>query len=188
MQRKQCRRYNDPGHAHELTFSCYRRLPMLGRDRTRLWLIQEIDQARLMTSFDLWAYVIMPEHAHVLLYPRKATYNVSKILWRIKRPIGLRAIAYLRRRAPDWLRRHLTVQRADGSVERFFWQPGGGHDRNAVELSTVRAMIDYIHLNPVRRGLVERPEDWEWSSARWYAGIRPVHLEIDPTLPRESDT
>jgi hypothetical protein len=44
--------------------------------------------------------------------------------------------------------------------------------------------IDPMHLNPVRRGLVERPEDWEWSSARWYAGIRPVPLEIDSTLPR----
>ena len=44
-------------------------------------------------------------------------------------------------------------------------------------------MIDYIHLNPVRRGLVERPEDWKWSSFPWYAGVRPVPLEIDPTLP-----
>ncbi len=39
--------------------------------------------------------------------------------------------------------------------------------------------IDYIHANPVRRGLVARAEDWEWSSARWYAGLRPVKLEMD---------
>jgi putative transposase len=52
-----------------------------------------------------------------------------------------------------------------------------------VEPETARLIIDYIHLNPVRRGLVERPEDWAWSSARWYAGLRPVPLEMDPTLP-----
>jgi putative transposase len=39
-------------------------------------------------------------------------------------------------------------------------------------------MIDYIHANPVRRGLVTRAEDWEWSSARWYAGLLPVRLEM----------
>jgi putative transposase len=40
-------------------------------------------------------------------------------------------------------------------------------------------MIDAIHANPVRRGLVARAEDWEWSSARWYAGLRLVKLEMD---------
>ena len=38
-------------------------------------------------------------------------------------------------------------------------------------------MIDYLHANPVRRGLVARAEDWEWPSARWYAGLRPVKLQ-----------
>jgi hypothetical protein len=40
-------------------------------------------------------------------------------------------------------------------------------------------MIDYLHTNPVRRGLVAKAEDWEWSSARWYAGMRPVKIEMD---------
>jgi hypothetical protein len=45
-----------------------------------------------------------------------------------------------------------------------------------------RRAIDYIHANPVRRGLVEKAEDWEWSSARWYAGIRPVKIEMDSSV------
>src|SRR5262249_48785979 len=60
-----------------------------------------------------------------------------------------------------------------------FWQPGGGYDRNITSAAALRAVIDYIHANPVRRGLVARAEDWEWSSARWYAGLRPVKLEMD---------
>ncbi len=55
-----------------------------------------------------------------------------------------------------------------------------GHFESTID-STLR---DYIHLDPVRRGFVERPEDWIWPSARWYAGLRPVALEIDPFLPR----
>jgi hypothetical protein len=48
-------------------------------------------------------------------------------------------------------------------------------------------MIDSIHGNPVRRGLVACCEDWEWSSARWYDGIRPVPIGMDATLPIKHD-
>jgi hypothetical protein len=46
-------------------------------------------------------------------------------------------------------------------------------------------MVDSIHGNPARRGLVARPEDWQWSIARWYAGIRPVRIEISQHAPRK---
>jgi len=50
---------------------------------------------------------------------------------------------------------------------------------------TLRAMIEYIHTNPGRRGLVASIVDWEWSSARWYAGIRPVKIEMDAQVLSE---
>jgi hypothetical protein len=87
--------------------------------------------------------------------------------------------------APDWLPR---IRVREGSrVRHRFWQPGGGYDRNIAGGSTLRHVMDYIHANPVRRGLVERPEDWEWSSARWYAGIHPSLIEMDRTLPADLD-
>ena len=46
-------------------------------------------------------------------------------------------------------------------------------------------MIDYIPANPVRRGLAAKAEEWEWSSARWYAGLRPVKIEMDDTITTE---
>jgi putative transposase len=46
MHRKKLQHFNLPGHAHELTFSCYRRLPLLSRDRTRQWMIEAIESAR----------------------------------------------------------------------------------------------------------------------------------------------
>lgn len=48
----------------------------------------------------------------------------------------------------------------------LFWQRGGGYDRNVRGEDALREKIGYIHANPVRRGLVERAEDWVWSSAR----------------------
>ena len=60
-----------------------------------------------------------------------------------------------------------------------FWQPGGGYDRDIARTATLRSMIEYLHANPVRRGLVAKVENWEWSSARWYAGMRPAPIAID---------
>ena len=99
----------------------------------------------------------------------------------IKEAVARKAIAYLREHAPSWLPR-ITV-REGKRVRHRFWQPGGGFARNAVEFSTVHQMINYIHANPVRRGLVASAEDWQWSSARWYAGIQGVPIEVDRTIP-----
>ena len=62
-----------------------------------------------------------------------------------------------------------------------FWQRGGGYDRNVTEPSTLEKMMEYIHLNPVRRGLVEQATDWKWSSANWYvSGKGPLPLDQIP--------
>ncbi len=53
----------------------------------------------------------------------------------------------------------------------------------ATVLATIHAMIEYIHNNLVRRGLVDRATDWEWSSARWYAEMLLVRIQMDRTLP-----
>ena len=58
-RRKPCKRYNDPGHAHALTFSCFKRQSFLSKDGSRKWLIEAIDRARFKHRFHIWAYVIM---------------------------------------------------------------------------------------------------------------------------------
>ena len=184
--RKTRQRYNEPGQARELTFSCYHGYQFLKRDRTRLWFLEELESARRKWPFDLWAYVLMPEHAHLLIRPRGVKLEVGRIAGQIKESVARQAIAYIETNAPQWLPR-ITV-REGKRMRRRFWQPGGGYDRNVIEPSTAHEMINYLHGNPVRRGLVAVAEDWEWSSARWYAGVRPVRIEIDPTAPHTHET
>ena len=172
---------NTPGHAHELTFSCYKRFRFMQVDRTCQWLAQSIDDARTRFSFDLWAYVFMPEHVHLIVHPRDIDYDIAEIRRAIKSPVGRKGIEYLQANAPDWVPR-ITRTRGKKS-ERLCWQSNGGYDRNVVEPQTLLRMIDYIHLNPVRRGLVERPEDWQWSSAAWYLRGGRVPVAIDPIPP-----
>jgi putative transposase len=172
---------NEPGHAHEFTFSCFHRYPFLKAERTCQWLAEEINAARTELNFRLWAYVFMPDHVHLLVWPRQEVYEVAAILKAIKEPVGRKAIAYLRREAPEWITR-VTVKRGKRE-ECHFWQPGGGYDRNVTEVKTLLAMIEYIHNNPVRKGLVERPELWKWSSAAWFLGGEPNSLRPDPIPP-----
>ena len=67
----------------------------------------------------------------------------------------------------------------NGDVHYRFWQRGGGYDRNVHEPATAFKQIEYMHNNPVRRGLCMKPEDWIWSGAADYAGIRIGPLRLD---------
>src|SRR6266436_2334330 len=170
--------YDIPGHAHELTFSCYRRYPFLRAERTCVWLVEAIQEARAELGFSLWAYVFMPEHIHLVVMPSITGGRIRAILQAIKEPVGRKAISYLVEHAPHWLPR--LTRRRGRRVERLFWQSGGGYDRNITEPATLWQVVEYVHLNPVRRGLVARAEEWRWSSARWYAGKGQGDLAVDP--------
>ena len=81
---------NTPGHAHELTFSCYHRFQFLKAERTCQWLADAINAARTKCNISLWAYVFMPDHVHLLIYPNEPDYNISAILKAIKQPVHRR--------------------------------------------------------------------------------------------------
>jgi REP element-mobilizing transposase RayT len=81
------RSYNEPGHAHELTFTCFHRYRFLATERTCGWLAEAIEEARVDKDFALWAFVFMPEHAHLIVWPRQVVYEISDILKAIKIPL-----------------------------------------------------------------------------------------------------
>ena len=184
IRRKTCKRYCDPGHAHALIFSCFQRRPFLSKNRSRQWLIDAIDAARNKHRFHVWAYVIMPEHAHLLLRPVESVYDISDILSSIKQSVAKRLVLYVKRQAPTFLR-WMQDRQPNGKIHYRFWQRGGGYDRNIVESKTAFQQIEYIHNNPVRRGICAKPEDWLWSSAADYLGLRNGPLRIDrQSLPQ----
>ncbi len=175
--RKTIRHYNIPYHAHFLTFSCFQQLSLFSRERTKRWLIEAIVSAKEKYKYALWAYVIMPEHVHLLVYPMLEKYNISLFLKTIKQSVARKAKHYLKENNPDWLNK-LTVKRGPKNVFRF-WQTGPGYDRNINSENELFEKIHYIHNNPVRRGIVLTPKQWKWSSASWYDGERDVMLPID---------
>ena len=107
----------------------------------------------------------MPEHVHLLVRTGTVELTVPKILMSIKRPVATRALRYWREQ--------------DMEVPPSFWQPGGGHDRNIFSLDEFGEKIEYIHRNPVTRGLVEHPEDWAWSSYRAWKKLETQWATVD---------
>ena len=175
--RNRCKRYDIPGQAHYLTFSCFRRQPFLRGDRARGWLAEAIEQARLARPFALWAYVFMPEHVHLLVLPAPDV-TVSAILKAIKQPVAVKALEFVRREAPDFLSR-MAHARPNGEVSHRFWQRGGGYDRNLWTPTEIHEKIRYIHANPVRRGLAESPGEWKWPSWRAWENTEERFIALD---------
>ena len=165
IHRKTCKRYNDAWHAHALTFSCFQKRPLLELPVAGELFIRSLDAARHQHDFDIWAYVVMPEHVHLLICPRQEEYSISATLLGIKRPASFH------------------IRETIGGELPHFWMPGGGYDRNLRTPKAIHNEMDYIHNNPVRRELCGEPEDWAFSSARYWASGDPVPLAMDHTVP-----
>lgn len=175
--RKRVRHYEENGHLHELTFSCYRRLPLLTNDDRRHLLAEHLAKACRSEDFGLLAFVFMPEHVHLLVHPLGPEAKVSRLLGRTKQPTS-KAIKQILIESNAPLIDQLTVCERPGKHCFRFWQEGPGFDRNLFSPAAMESSIDYIHTNPVRRGLCKRATDWKWSSARFY-----IDDVVDSDLP-----
>ena len=126
----------------------------------------------------------MPEHVHLLLRPHDGV-AISGILSAIKQPVAKRAVLWAKREAPAVLE-VMADRQPNGECSYRFWQRGGGYDRNLWTPADIHEKINYIHRNPLRRGFVERVEDWRWSSWHtWECGkndLLPIDRETIPAL------
>jgi putative transposase len=167
------KRYYGQGHLHFLTFSCYRRLPLLGTARARNVFVSALTKIRERYHFLLIGYVVMPEHVHLLISetPKCTPSLVLKVL---KQRVS-RDLRKQRRRAP---REQMSLAFKEGEAELpRFWQPRF-YDFNLYSAKKKREKLEYMHANPVKRGLVRNPSDWRWSSFLSYekgeGGLVPI--------------
>ena len=178
--RKTVRHFHEVGHLHELTFSCYRRMPLLTNDLWREKLARCIEAAGEEAAMELVGFVFMPEHVHLLVYPRSPNPSISRYLARLKQPFS-RQIKDILAEQGSRLLPTLTVLERPGKTCFRFWQEGPGFDRNLFSSDAITASLEYIHNNPVKRGLCRRVVDWKWSSARYYLDVPPQSQH--PDLP-----
>jgi len=143
-------RFQESGHSHFVTFSCYDRRPYFRDPDGCDLFLQCLEDMRRNFEMCVYGYIVMPEHVHLLLSEPPQAKLAD-------------AMHYLQLSLAKRLRR-------DGS----FWQKRY-HDRNVRDYREFTIKLRYLHRNPVKRGLVQSALDWKWSSYRHYA-LREVGL------------
>jgi len=155
------------------------RLPVFRTDTIKTIACQALDEARNSGEFLIFAYVIMLDHMHLLTDCPTTSADVLRYM---KGITGQRVIDYLKDqkyesslaklRHQDWKREH----------KYSLWQ----EEKNVFSIfseAVFMEKVNYIHLNPVRAGLVERAIDYRWSSGRiwqgWAAEDEPLRMDID---------
>jgi putative transposase len=149
-------RHQQSGRFHFVTFSCYRRQPLLARDEAYSVFENQLETVRRSYKFAIAGYVLMPEHVHLLISePRVSSLSV--------------ALQVLKQQ---------TSKKLNKPNERQFWQRRY-YDFNVWNQAKTLEKLKYMHRNPVTRGLVAKPEDWQWSSFRHYAIGEAGTVEIE---------
>ena len=146
------KRYQQEGDDHFITFSCHGRRPYLCTPSAKDIFLDSLELTRRRYQFEVLGYVVMPEHVHILL-SEPAEDLLSKALQSLKLSVSKRL------------------------NQRPFWQPRY-YDFNVFTHNKRVEKLKYMHRNPVTRGLVERPEDWPWSTYRHYLLDQPVPVKI----------
>lgn len=165
------RRYFHPGQLQFITSSIYRRAPVFANDCLRREFVEVLDELRSEMHFLLIGWALMPEHFHLLIKPEPADAT-SLILQRLKDRTARRILRTLRQHPESaWCgkmlsRFHLPSNVHDESHyrvwQRRFYPFNVYSERKRLE------KLNYMHNNPIQRGLADSPEQWPWSSWRFY--------------------
>ena len=177
---KRMKRIEGRRHGRFLNFSCFQNRAFLKSERAKAWLIASVQLAMDKHEVDLWAYVIMPTHVHLMVFPRRVETLMSRFVSTLKQSVSKRALAWVEKNTPFFLPQMADVA-PNGEITHRFWQRGPGFDRNLWSPKAIRNGIKYIHMNPVVDKLCKHPHEWPWSSAGWYRDRTPGPLPV--TIP-----
>ena len=185
------KRFQHSGQSHFVTFCCYHRRRLLATDESRRIFESALERVRRRFKLYVYGYVVMPEHVHLLLSEPQWDRSSDRIDPLKPKdglngpPVGLDGppVGLLSEPQPDTLADVLkslkqgVARRVIGDAEHF-WQKRY-YDFNVRNYPQFVEKLRYIHRNPVKAGLCERPEDWEWSSFRHYATGCEGRVEIE---------
>ncbi len=151
------------------------RLPVFRTDAIKIVTCNALNEARNSGGFAIYAYVIMPDHLHAIT---DAVLKPSRVLQYVNGIISRRIIDHLKEHRHDASLRKLRRESGTRRHQYSLWE----HHSNVSQIfseAMFMQKVNYIHQNPVRAGLVERAEDYRWSSARIW---KRCPLEDEPLV------
>ena len=159
---------DDRLYCHFVTFSCHRRRRLLDEDQPKRILLGQLNDQLRRQNAKCVGFVVMPDHVHAIVWFPEV-HQLSRFMhgWKRLSSFAIRA----------WYREHDARYFKTADEEDRFWTP----KYYAFEIYSQKKLeekLAYMHLNPVRAGLVQQAVDWKWSSARWYEQRRSVGVPL----------
>lgn len=151
-------------------------LPLFNDPAAAEIILRNLAFLRDERDIKLIAYVIMENHLHLILRGNNLGAQISRFKSYSARKI---IDIFQSRQRSRWLKRLREVKKPYKADREFQLWEGGFHPKQIIGDKMMLQKINYIHHNPVRRGYVDKPGHWRYSSARNYAGMEgliPVDL------------
>lgn len=148
--------------AYYLTSVTHDRLPIFRKDFIKQIVCDAFDEARISAGIMIYAYVIMPDQTHVITDNAREIKDVLRYLNGIS---AKRLIDHLKANGYESSLSKLRIQERENRHKHSVYE----HHSNALRITGENALlqkINYVHLNPLRAGLVEHPDEYLFSSAR----------------------
>jgi REP element-mobilizing transposase RayT len=167
----------EPDAPHFLTFTVLEWLPVFTRPDTVNIILEAFTFRQQNPAFRVYGYVILENHLHCILQAP----DLARQIKQLKSWTARRIIDYLQERRVTQLLAKLAYYKKAHKTDRDyqFWQEGS-HPQWIQNEAMLLEKLEYMHDNPVKRGYVDKPEDWRYSSARNYLGkeaLIPVYTE-----------
>ncbi len=140
-------------------------------------LVGSLEYCRLHRGLEVYAWEILDNHIHAIV----SAPDLPRVLTDFKRHTAQRVLEQLEKENSEWLLNQFQYFRAKHKTESAHqvWQEGS-HPQEIADDAMMMQKLDYLHDNPVKRGLVAAAEHWRYSSAHeWCPGAIPL-LRCDP--------
>lgn len=169
-----------PGHLHFVTVITRKRIPLFRSAALCQEFFAALKEVKRRFPFELYAYVLLPDHLHLLLNPSDA--DISRLMQKIKSVAGRRIVGTLKnsqahrtllalRKVKPGRRAHSHDVFQDSFRDLELWSPW-----------MIRQKVDYIHKNPVNERLAENAGAYPWSSWRAVNELSGEPLPVDPLV------
>jgi putative transposase len=165
----------DRGAAHFVTFTVHQWVDVFTRSIYSGILLESLRYCQDNKGLEVFAWVVMSNHCHLIV--RAKNENLPDVIRDFRKFTAKNIFKAIQENPSEsrkrWLEMTLTFNN-----QIWFWEKGY-HGEEIYSHTFYKSKVDYIHANPVRSGIVEKPEDYLLSSAGDYYGVRSGFLKLE---------
>jgi len=167
----------EPSQPHFVTCTILHWIPIFTNQESVSIVINSLKYLQKSDNLKIYAYVILENHLHLVVQSN----DLAKTMAKFKRYTAIEIIKLIKRKNISTILEQLAFYKKAHKKDREYqlWQEGI-QPKQIISHKMMKEKIEYIHNNPVKRGYIDNPIHWRYSSARDYEGIKGL-IDIEKT-------